>query len=41
MLSIMRLSSGSRTVMGGDAAGQSIGNNLMARAKSLCSCKKR
>ncbi len=32
--SIMRLSSGSRTVMGGDAAGQSIGNNLMARAKS-------
>ena len=33
--SIMRLSSGSRTVMGGDAAGQSIGNNLMARAKSI------
>ena len=32
--SIMRLSSGSRTVMGGDAAGQSIGNNLMARSKS-------
>ena len=32
--SIMRLSSGSRTVMGGDAAGQSIGNNLLARAKS-------
>ena len=32
--SIVRLSSGSRTVMGGDAAGQSIGNNLMARAKS-------
>ena len=32
--SIMRLSSGSRTVMGGDAGGQSIGNNLMARAKS-------
>ena len=32
--SIMRLSSGSRTVMGGDAAGQSIGNNLLARSKS-------
>ena len=32
--SIMRLSSGSRTVMGGDAAGQAIGNNLLARAKS-------
>jgi hypothetical protein len=30
--SIMRLSSGSRTVMGGDAAGQSIGKNLMARS---------
>jgi flagellin len=32
--SIMRLSSGSRTIMGGDAAGQSIGQNLKARAAS-------
>jgi flagellin len=32
--SIMRLSSGNRTLMGGDAAGSSVGNNLMARAKS-------
>jgi flagellin len=32
--SIMRLSSGNRTLMGGDSAGASIGNNLAARAKS-------
>ena len=32
--SIMRLSSGNRTIMGGDAAGASVGNNLMARGKS-------
>jgi flagellin len=32
--SIMRLSSGNRTLMGGDAGGGSLGNNLMARAKS-------
>lgn len=32
--SIMRLSSGNRTVMGGDAAGASIGNNLLARSAS-------
>ena len=32
--SIMRLSSGNRTVMGGDAAGASVGSNLLARAKS-------
>jgi flagellin len=32
--SIMRLSSGNRTLMGGDAAGSSVGNNLMSRAKS-------
>ena len=32
--SIMRLSSGNRTVMGGDSAGASVANNLEARAKS-------
>ena len=32
--SIMRLSSGNRTLAGGDAAGASVGNTLMARAKS-------
>ncbi len=32
--SIMRLSSGNRTLMGGDAAGGSISNNLKARAMS-------
>ena len=32
--SIMRLSSGNRTLMGGDSAGASIGNNLKARASS-------
>jgi flagellin len=32
--SIMRLSSGNRTLMGGDAGGGSLGNNLLARAKS-------
>ena len=32
--SIMRLSSGNRTLMGGDAAGSSVGMNLTARAKS-------
>ena len=32
--SIMRLSSGNRTLAGGDAAGASVGNELLARAKS-------
>ena len=32
--SIMRLSSGNRTLMGGDAGGASVGNSLMARGKS-------
>ena len=32
--SIMRLSSGNRTLAGGDAAGASVGNTLLARAKS-------
>ena len=29
--SIMRLSSGNRTLMGGDAGGASVGNSLMAK----------
>ena len=32
--SIMRLSSGNRTMAGGDAAGASVGGTLLARAKS-------